>query len=54
MPGQVFEKTMLDCPCGTRIVGQDQRDLIAKAREHLKTDHPGTEYSDEQILFVAY
>jgi hypothetical protein len=49
-----YDKTMLDCPCGTRIVGRDQPELLAKAREHLQAAHPTRDYSDEQILFVAY
>jgi hypothetical protein len=47
-------KTMLDCPCGTRIVGVDEDDLVAKAQEHLTKEHPGREYSREQILFMAF
>ena len=54
MAGDSFEKTMLDCPCGTRIVARDQQDLLSQARQHLQAAHPTLEYSDEQILFVAY
>jgi predicted small metal-binding protein len=45
---------MLDCPCGTRIVGTDEDDLVAKVQEHLAKEHPGREYSRDQILFMAF
>lgn len=47
-------KTMLDCPCGTRIVGVDEDDLVAKVQEHLAKEHPGREYTRDQILFMAF
>lgn len=47
-------KTRLDCPCGERVVGTDEDDLIVKAQKHLSEQHPGRDYTPEQILFVAY
>ncbi|MBX6390734.1 MAG: DUF1059 domain-containing protein [Frankia sp.] len=47
-------KTTLDCPCGTRIIGVDEDDLVEKAQAHLAEKHPDLEYSREEILFVAY
>jgi hypothetical protein len=47
-------KTELDCPCGEHIVGEDEDDLVAKAKEHLVENHPGHEYTRDQILFMAY
>jgi hypothetical protein len=47
-------KTMLDCPCGERIVGVDEDDLVAKVQAHLAEAHPGREYTREQILFMAF
>jgi hypothetical protein len=47
-------KTMLDCPCGERIVGVDEDDLVAKVQAHLAEVHPGREYTREQILFMAF
>jgi hypothetical protein len=47
-------KTMLDCPCGERIVGTDEDDLVAKVQAHLAATHPGREYTREQILFMAF
>jgi hypothetical protein len=49
-------KTRLDCPCGERIEGENEDDLVAKAQQHLKEKHPelaGT-YEREHILFMAY
>jgi hypothetical protein len=46
-------KTRLTCPCGERIVGVDEDDLVAKTQAHLAKAHPGLEYDREQILFIA-
>ncbi len=46
-------KTTLDCPCGTRIEGRDEDDLVARAQRHLAEQHPDLHYSREQILFLA-
>lgn len=48
--------TRLDCPCGEHIVGDDEDDLVAKAKEHLNERHPDLVevYDREHILFMAY
>lgn len=46
-------KTRLTCPCGTRVVGQDEDELVERTQEHLAEAHPGMEYDREQILFIA-
>ena len=46
-------KTRLSCPCGTTVTGTDEDDLVTKTQEHLAADHPGMEYTREQILFIA-
>jgi hypothetical protein len=46
-------KTVLDCPCGHRVVGVDEDDLVAKTREHLADKHPDHSYSRDEILFIA-
>lgn len=46
-------KRYLHCPCGEWLEGEDEADLIRKAREHLAEAHPELEYTDEQILFMA-
>jgi hypothetical protein len=47
-------KTTLDCPCGERITGTDEDELVAKVQEHLEEKHPDHEYTREQILFIAH
>jgi hypothetical protein len=48
------EKTELICPCGAWLEGTDEDDLVEKARQHLKDEHGGREYSREEILFMAH
>jgi hypothetical protein len=51
-----YEKTRLDCPCGERIEGAGEDDLVEKVQQHLSDEHPdlaGT-YEREHILFLAY
>jgi predicted small metal-binding protein len=47
-------KTRLTCPCGDRIEGKDEDDLVTKVQEHLTRKHPGHDYSRDEILFMAY
>jgi hypothetical protein len=47
-------KTQLDCPCGKHIVGSDEGDLVEQVKAHLSEQHPGHEYTREQILSMAY
>lgn len=47
-------KRNITCPCGERITGQDEDDLVAKTQQHLKDNHPGHDYSRDEILFMAY
>ncbi|GAA1275398.1 hypothetical protein [Saccharothrix xinjiangensis] len=47
-------KRNITCPCGERIIGQDEDDLVAKTQQHLKENHPGHDYSRDEILFMAY
>ncbi len=49
-----YERTTLDCPCGERLVGDDEEQLVAVVREHLAAVHPDLDYSREQILFLAF
>ena len=48
-----YQKTIVDCRCGQRIIGEDEDDLVEKALAHLVEKHPGRAYSREQILFMA-
>ena len=47
-------KTKVDCPCGEHIEGANEDDLVEKVKEHLAKEHPGHEYTREQILSMAY
>jgi predicted small metal-binding protein len=47
-------KRNLKCPCGVLIQGVDEDDLVDKANEHLREEHPQLQYEREQILFMAY
>jgi hypothetical protein len=47
-------KTRLNCPCGEHITGTDEDDLVAKTQAHLAAEHPGHDYTRDEILFIAY
>jgi hypothetical protein len=47
-------KTRLTCPCGEHIEGADDDDLVTKVQAHLAQNHPGHDYSRDEILFMAY
>lgn len=47
-------KKNITCPCGEQIVGQDEDDLVTRTQQHLKENHPGHDYSRDEILFMAY
>ncbi|MCK9874267.1 DUF1059 domain-containing protein [Frankia sp. AgPm24] len=44
----------LNCPCGEFIEGADEDELVEKTQTHLAENHPGHEYTRDQILFLAY
>lgn len=46
-------KTVLDCPCGKRIIGADEDDLVDRTQRHLAENHPDHEYTRDEILFIA-
>lgn len=47
-------KTRLSCPCGELITGVDEDDLVQKTQAHLAANHPGHDYTRDEILFIAY
>lgn len=47
-------KTRLTCPCGEAIAGADEDELVEKVQEHLRTAHPGHDYTRDEILFMAW
>lgn len=44
----------LHCPCGEMMRGEHDDELVEKVQEHLAAEHPGREYSREEILFMAF
>lgn len=47
-------KTHLTCPCGEAIEGTNEDDLVTKVQAHLAQNHPGHDYSRDEILFMAW
>ena len=49
-------KTQLICPCGEYIQGEDEDDLVEKAKQHLRDKHPelADDYDRDHILFLAF
>ncbi len=43
----------LRCPCATTLRGADDDELVEKVQQHLAAEHPGREYSREEILLMA-
>jgi len=39
----------IDCPCGHRLEGSDDDELFRLAREHIDSDHPEMDRTDEQV-----
>jgi predicted small metal-binding protein len=39
----------IDCPCGHRLEGKDDEELLSLARRHVEEHHPEMERSDEQL-----
>ena len=46
--------TMLDCPCGVRLSTATRAEIVEAARAHLRSAHPGMDYSEDEILFLAF
>lgn len=46
----------LDCPCGERLVGRDEDELVEIAFAHLREAHPALadEYTRDHILALAH
>jgi hypothetical protein len=39
----------IDCPCGHRLEGADDDELLTLARRHVEEHHPEMERSDDQL-----
>ena len=47
---------IIACECGTVVRGEDERELLGAAREHMQTNHPAIarEITDEQLLALSH
>jgi uncharacterized protein (DUF2164 family) len=45
----------VDCPCGTRVEGESDEQLVANVQQHITDEHPDMvgKYSSEQVLEMA-
>jgi hypothetical protein len=39
----------IDCPCGHRLEGANDEELVRLAREHVDSHHPDMDRSDEEL-----
>jgi predicted small metal-binding protein len=39
----------IDCPCGHRLIGADDEELVDLARAHIEEHHPDMERTDEEL-----
>ena len=43
----------LDCSCGQHLEADNDEELFERAREHVDTDHPEMELSDEKVRHIV-
>jgi predicted small metal-binding protein len=43
----------LDCSCGQHLEADNDEELFKRAREHVDTDHPEMELSDEKVRHIV-
>jgi predicted small metal-binding protein len=43
----------LDCSCGQHLEADNDKELFKRAREHVDTDHPEMELSDEKVRHIV-
>ena len=53
VPEEKTYEWVLDCPCGVRLRGESEDDIVDVAFAHLADKHPDMEYEREHILFMA-
>jgi hypothetical protein len=46
---EVFMPRLIDCPCGHQLIGANDEELFALARQHVTEHHPGMQRSDEEL-----
>jgi hypothetical protein len=44
---------VLDCPCGERLRGDSEDEIVAVSLAHLAERHPDLNYEREHVLFMA-
>jgi len=44
---------VLDCSCGQPLEADNNEKLFKRAREHVDTDHPEMELSDEKVRHIV-
>jgi predicted small metal-binding protein len=46
---------VINCDCGYVVAGEDEEELLARANEHIESDHPEMveEVTDEELLAMA-
>ena len=49
-PGFVW---VLDCPCGERLRGDTEDEIVEVSLAHLGERHPDMHYEREHVLFMA-
>ena len=54
-PGELQFHWVLDCPCGARLTGETEDEIVEVSFAHLGEKHPdmADEYEREHILFMA-
>jgi len=43
----------LDCSCSQHLEADNDEELFKRAREHVDTDHPEMELSDEKVHHIV-
>ncbi len=48
-------RQIIACECGTIVRGDDEAELLRRAREHMNTNHPAIapQITDEQLLALG-
>jgi hypothetical protein len=46
---EVFMSRIIDCPCGHQLIGANDEELFALARQHVTAHHPGMQRTDDEL-----
>ncbi len=47
--GKETDMRAIDCPCGHRLVGVSDEELIDMARKHIEEHHPDMQRTDDEL-----